>query len=125
MAGDEQSIRDMIDNWLRATANGDIAGILQLMADDVVFLTPGQAPMGRDAFAAAFLAGVEHVRIEASCEVQEIHVSNDFAYCWNHLDVVVTPVAGGSPRRRTGYTLTILRKESGRWVIARDANLLA
>ena len=125
MADDEQGIRDMIENWLRATANGDIAELLQMVADDVVFLTPGQAPMGRDAFATAFRAGVERVRIRASCDIQEIRVAGDFAYCWNHLDVVVTPLAGGTQRRRTGHTLTILRKEKAHWVIARDANLLA
>ena len=48
MANDEQGIRDLIDNWLRATAKGDIAGLMTMMADDVIFLTPGQAPMGRD-----------------------------------------------------------------------------
>jgi hypothetical protein len=26
--------------------------------------------------------------------------------------------------RRAGFTLTILRKENGRWLLARDANLL-
>jgi len=32
----------------------------------------------------------------------------------------------GKPVRRSGYTLTILRKErDGRWRLARDANLLA
>jgi uncharacterized protein (TIGR02246 family) len=125
MADDEQGIRDLIDNWLRATARGDMADLMKMMAGDVVFLTPGQAPMGRDDFAAGFLAAVEHVRIEASSEVQEIEVSGDLAYCWNYLDVLVTPVAGGSAQRRAGHTLTVLRKENGRWVIARDANLLA
>jgi ketosteroid isomerase-like protein len=33
--------------------------------------------------------------------------------------------ASGAPVRRSGYTLTILRKErDGRWRLARDANLL-
>lgn len=33
---------------------------------------------------------------------------------------------GGAPLRRSGYTLTILRKEAdGQWRLARDANLLA
>jgi hypothetical protein len=26
---------------------------------------------------------------------------------------------------RSGHTLTVLRKEQGRWLLARDANLLA
>jgi ketosteroid isomerase-like protein len=43
----------------------------------------------------------------------------------NRLRVEVTP-PGGPTVVRSGYTLTVLRKESdGRWVIARDANLLA
>jgi hypothetical protein len=32
---------------------------------------------------------------------------------------------GAAPMRRAGYTLTILRKEQGKWRLARDANLLA
>jgi ketosteroid isomerase-like protein len=32
---------------------------------------------------------------------------------------------GGTPIRRAGYTLTILRKEAdGKWLLARDANLV-
>jgi uncharacterized protein (TIGR02246 family) len=125
MHDDEQAIRQLVDNWIRATANGDMADLLTMVSEDVVFLTPGQAPMSRDDFAAVFLAAVEHVRIEASAEIQEIHVAGDCAYLWNRLDVLVTPVAGGGPQRRAGHTLTILHNENGRWVIARDANLLA
>jgi uncharacterized protein (TIGR02246 family) len=55
MPGDEQAIRDLIANWMAATIAGDLNRLLSLMADDVVFLTPGQPPMrGLDAFAAAF-----------------------------------------------------------------------
>jgi len=37
----------------------------------------------------------------------------------------MTPLQGGSIMRRSGYTLTILRKEpDGRWVLYRDANTL-
>jgi uncharacterized protein (TIGR02246 family) len=125
MHPDEQAIRTLIENWARATAAGDLHELMEMMADDVVFLTPGQAPMRRDDFAAGFMAAIEHVRIEAQSDVQEIHVSNGWAWCWNYLDVKVTPHAGGSSNRRAGHTLTILRKEDGEWVIARDANLLA
>jgi len=125
MHDDEQAIRDVIDNWIRATAKGDIADLMTMMSEDVIFLTPGQTPMRRDDFAAGFLGAIEHVRIEASSDIQELHVAGDCAYCWNHLDVVVQPLAGGSPQRRTGHTLTIFRKENGNWVISRDANLLA
>jgi ketosteroid isomerase-like protein len=38
--------------------------------------------------------------------------------------LTVTP-PGGEPVRRAGYTLTILRKRpAGKWLLARDANLM-
>jgi len=81
---------------------------------------------GRDAFAAAFHAGSGKVRIEPKSTIQEIEVAGDLAYCWNHLQVEITPLHGGAPMRRSGYTLSVLRKEpDGRWVIFRDANMLA
>jgi uncharacterized protein (TIGR02246 family) len=125
MPSDEDAIRGVIGNWARATAAGDLPAMLAMMAEDAVFLTPGQAPMGRDDFAANFSAAMEHVFIDARSEVQEIEVADDWAWCWNYLDVLVTPRAAGGPTRRCGYTLTIFRRENGAWVIARDANLMA
>jgi uncharacterized protein (TIGR02246 family) len=99
----------------------------KLMAEDVVFLIAGQSPMrGRDAFAAAFQAGLGNVRIEPKSTIQEIQVAGNFAYCWNHLQVDIAPLPGGSPMRRSGHTFTVRRIEpDGRWVVFRDANMLA
>jgi uncharacterized protein (TIGR02246 family) len=123
---EEQQIRDLIATWLRASAEGDINKILPLMAEDVVFLIPGQPPMrGRDAFAASFAGWQGKFRLETDCEIQEIEVNGDLAYCWTKLSVTMTPVDGGSANRRSGYTLTVLRKNAaGTWQIFRDANLL-
>ena len=80
---------------------------------------------GRDRFVASLKAALAQIRIDATSEVQEVQIAGDLAYCWNHLEVTVTPLKGGEPGRRSGYTLTVLRKLSdGRWVISRDANLL-
>ena len=97
------------------------------MADDAVFLTPGHAPMrGRDAFAAGFKTALEKVQITSSSEIQEVVVAGDWAHCWSHLVVTMTPRAGGQPARRTGYTLTVFRRTPvGEWVLSRDANMLA
>ena len=52
MENAERSIRELIATWHQATAEGDIDGVLRLMADDVIFLTPGNPPMrGKEAFA--------------------------------------------------------------------------
>lgn len=125
-ASDEQQIRDLVATWLRASAAGDLDTVLGLMAEDVVFLMPGRPPMrGRDAFAAATRAMEGQFRMEGANEIQEIQVSGDLAFCWTHLVVSVIPMNGGAPKRRTGHTLTILRKEpAGNWVVIRDANML-
>jgi len=126
MQNDEQSIRDLVAEWQSATAAGDPNRILPLIAEDVVFLTAGSPPMrGREAFATAFKMGMQHIRIESSATIQEIQIAGDFAYGMTHLNVIVTPLQGGTPMRRSGYTLTIFRKDAdGRWVLFRDANLL-
>lgn len=126
MQNDEQSIRELIATWHRATAAGELPHVLRLMAEDVVFLTSGQPPMrGREAFAVGFQLILQHHRIESSSEVEEIKVTGDWAYCWSHLRVTVTPRQGGPPKRRAGSALTILHKQSGgAWVVYRDANML-
>jgi ketosteroid isomerase-like protein len=48
----------------------------------------------------------------------------DYAYMWAKLKVVVTP-PGGAPSTRAGHTLSILKKQNGKWLLARDANMLS
>jgi hypothetical protein len=43
---------------------------------------------------------------------------------WTKLRVVITPSNGQLPMTRAGHTLSILNKQRGKWVLARDANLL-
>lgn len=69
---------------------------------------------------------MQDLRIEGSSEIEELQVLGDWAYLRNRLTVTMTPAGGQPMLRRTGYTLSILRKEKdGRWLLARDANLLA
>ena len=124
MYGDEAAIREVVDTWMRASRAGDTATVLSLMTDDVVFMTPGHAPFGKEAFAATSDA-MQSVTVDGRAEILELRVLGDWAYLRNHIDITVTP-AGGTPVRRTGYTLTILRKQpDGRWLLARDANLVS
>jgi len=124
MTADEQAIRDLVFTWLSATKAGDNDTVLGLMAEDAVFLQAGQEPMrGRAAFASAQQA-LADVDIDANSAIQEIRVFGEWAYCWNHLTVVVTPHTGGAPIKRAGHVLTVLQKQNGRWAIVRDANLL-
>jgi uncharacterized protein (TIGR02246 family) len=120
---DEQAIRELVQTWMAATRAGDTATVLSLMADDVVFFVPGREPFGKAAFEQGSRAQ-SHVKIDAVSDIQEIHVAGDWAWMRNRLRVTMRP-PGGTPVVRSGYTLTVLRKDSaGRWAVARDANLL-
>ncbi len=111
---------------MEATKTGDIESVLDLMADDIVFLIPGQPPMRKSDFAAAAASphGQESPEFDGTSEIQEIKVLGDWAYMWTKLKVVVTPPNGAPPVTRSGHTLSILQKQNGKWLLARDANLL-
>jgi uncharacterized protein (TIGR02246 family) len=120
---DEQAIRELVQSWLAATEEGDLPTVLNLMADDVVFMVPGLEPFGKEAFAAS-ARNMKSVRFDGKSEIQEIMVLGGWAWMRNRLEMTMTS-RDGQQTRRSGYTLTILRKElDGHWVIARDANLL-
>ena len=57
MGPDECAIRAVRSAWIAAVNAGDLARLLGLMACDIVFLNPGQAPVGRDGFPAGFCTG--------------------------------------------------------------------
>jgi uncharacterized protein (TIGR02246 family) len=112
--------------WRRLTAEGNLDGLLSLLADDVIFLTPGNPPITKDDFAKGFREVSAKARIEAKQDVKEIRASGDIAAAWSHLTVVLTPKDSGKKSEASGYVLTVFhRSPSGKWLLARDANLVA
>ena len=125
MTDDEHAIRRLVDDWFIATEKGDLRTVLKLMDDDAVFMVPGQRPFGKEAFAIAFRQ-MKDARISAKSDIQEVAIFGDVAYLRNYLEVTMISPNATDPIRRTGDTLTVLRKRpTGEWVIARDANLLS
>jgi uncharacterized protein (TIGR02246 family) len=124
---DQTAIRALIETWHRATGIGDLATVLPLMADDAIFLAPERPPMrGPAAFAESLKGVLKAHTITSTGSVREVEVSGDMAYCWTDLKVTITPLDGTSPMVRKGPSLSILRRQpDGRWVLARDANMLA
>jgi ketosteroid isomerase-like protein len=59
---------------------GDLVRLLTLMADDVVFLNPGQAPFGRDGFPVGFSAAHQQSRIRCISELEEVVIDGEVAY---------------------------------------------
>jgi len=126
MGPDERAIREVQSTWIDAVNAGDLARLLTLMADDVVFLTSGRAPLGREEFSTAFSAGHKHARISCSSELEEVVVVGEVAYTRSRESVSVIPIAGGEAMQLAGHALTVWRKQpDGRWALARDANMLS
>lgn len=127
MQNDEQEIRQLVSAWMTASKAGDVEKVLSLMADDVVFLVAGQPPMRKDDFAAAARLQAEEDAppFDGSSEIREIKILGDWAFMWQELTVIATPSNDDPPITRAGHTLTIFKKQSGKWVLARDANMLA
>jgi len=120
MQSDERAIRDLVDRWLAASKRGDLATVLSLMEDDVLFMVPGQEPFGREGWSET----MKGLHVEGTSDIQEIKVCGEWAWMRQRLRVTVLPL-NGTPSVQSGYSLTILRKKpDGQWVLARDANLM-
>jgi uncharacterized protein (TIGR02246 family) len=120
MKSDEQAIRELVQTWLDASKLGDYATVQSLMDDDVVFLVAGQEPFGKE----GWTEKMKSIHVEGESEIQENKVSAEWAWMRQRLRVTVTP-ANAAPSVLSGHTLAILHKKpDGKWVIARDANLL-
>jgi uncharacterized protein (TIGR02246 family) len=129
-AHDEHAIRGVIQTWMFATQTGDIDAVLDLMTDDAVFLTVGKEPFGKEEFkkAAEVAKSGEPggVIYDGKSDIKEIKILGDWAFVRANLTIITHPSRGGTPTRRSGYALSIFRRESdGKWRLARDANLLA
>ena len=68
MTDDERAIRELVEAWMACSKAGDLSALLDLMTDDVIFLTPGGKPFGKEAFAAAS-KNMKNVAIEARSEI--------------------------------------------------------
>jgi uncharacterized protein (TIGR02246 family) len=123
---DEQQIRALIEKWGKATRAGDLIALMNLMTEDVAFLTAGNLPMRGDRFAETFRSMIQSVSLDVRSDPQEITIAGDLAVCWNLLEVSITPLAGGDVMKRAGNTLTVFRRGAdGQWRIWRDANMLS
>ena len=120
---DEQAIRESVETWLAASKKGDLSTMLDLLADDVLFIVAGKEPFGKEQFATANQQQMKDVEMDAKIDIKEIEVAGDWAWMRSFLDLTFT--REGKTASHSGHILTIWQKNSsGRWVIKRDANFV-
>ena len=126
MSDDERAIRSLVLDWLAASKAGDHAKVLSLMADDVVFLNPGQAPFGRDGFSHAFSSAHQQAVVRCISELEEVVVVGEVAYTRSRDALSVTRRSGWEATQLAGYRITVYRRQpDGRWLLARDAHTVS
>src|SRR5437868_12475510 len=99
MGPDERAIREVHSTWIEAVNAGDLVRLLSLMADDCLFLNPGQAPLGRDEFSAVFSAAHKQARLRCISELEEVVVVGEVAYTRSRDSLSVTPLACGEAKQ--------------------------
>ena len=126
MASDEREICTVHSIWIHAVNAGDLARLLTLVAEDVVFLTPGQAPSDREGFSSNFMAAQQQMRICCASESEEVVVVGEVAYTRSRDALSVTLRTGGKAGQLAGHRMTVYRKQSdGRWLLSRDVHTLS
>ncbi len=122
---DDQAVRATHAAWMAALNAGDADTLVGMTTADVVFLTPGRTPIGRDDFRAGFTAAHEQSRIRCVSELEEVTIAGDVACTLCRDTLSAAPRAGGEGVELAGHRLTIYRRQTdGRWLLARDAHTL-
>lgn len=110
-------IKDLDEAWVKAMKAGDIAAILTLYDEAVVFYPPdavelkGSTAIGK--FYTEFLSQfrVKDVRLMDTGTDKE----DDLAVSWGRYSMVVEPKAGGAEQKFEGRFTGIAKKRDGKW----------
>lgn len=120
---DVAAVLTAIAAWDAATRKGDRAALMELVADDCVFLAPGMAPMIGRAALESILEGYEQLALDPLFDLQELVVTGDWAFAWGRDELTAVVRSSGAVRSAAGWAVTILRREAdGRWRFARGIN---
>src|SRR5262245_59397534 len=126
-AADIAAIKNLTEAHLSAMARKDLAGLMELNTDDVVYLPPTSAPIvGKNAVKQMFeTVFAQFSSIEQQAETSEIRVWGNIAIAWGAEAMkLMTPT--GKVFTMRGYGMTVIeRQPDGTWKFARGINNLA
>jgi uncharacterized protein (TIGR02246 family) len=126
--GDEterNAILILLDKWRVATRAKDIHAILELVADDVVFLPSSMPPIvGKEAVEEMYRAFFPRYReVKHEAVIEEVRVAGDWAFLWGADELRLTPESGETEIHMKGKGLSILKRQTdGSWRFWRGIN---
>lgn len=124
---DEQEIRELFNNWIKSTTEGNLELARQCIADDAVFFVPGAGEMDKETFAQGAAGGSPEdspIDFNLDSKLRELKVFGEQAYVWIESTLKCSPKNGDTATLMAGHSLSVLEKRNGRWQIIRDANTM-
>jgi len=120
-AEDIAAIRRLAADWQKAWNAGNADALAELYADDSI-LMPQEQPelIGREEIRSLYRAVLADYVVEGDGEIQEIEVTDDWAFYRSTYTLTATPRSGGNVLNDTGKSIFILRRQrDDSWKIAR------
>jgi uncharacterized protein (TIGR02246 family) len=112
----EQAIRDLHESALVALGEGDLDRLMAVYADDVISLPPGQpALVGNGAVRAMWEASLAEYDIQVIVNIEEVHVTAEWAFERGTFEMQLTPKSGGPTVTDIGKYLDVLKQVDGQW----------
>jgi uncharacterized protein (TIGR02246 family) len=124
-AAERKAILVLLEKWRLATAAKDIPAILDLVADDVVFLPSSLPPIrGKEAVEAMYKAFFPRYReIKQEPVIGELQLADNWAFLSGTDELRLVPEDGSAEIHLKGKGLNILKRESnGLWKFWRGIN---
>ena len=122
---DRNAILALVENYHRATRAKDVDTILELVAEDVVFLPSSSPPIkGREEVEKMYRAFFPVYReIKQEADIEELQVAGDWAFLWGTDQLRLMPESGETEIQMKGKGLSILKRQSdGPWRFWRGIN---
>jgi ketosteroid isomerase-like protein len=99
---------------------GDLEGVLQGYADDVVWLPPqGEPVSGKRAVRERYEQLFSVYEVQLASAVVEIEVGTAWSHAWGYTTGVLTPRAGGDRVEVDDKFIALVRCEGSTWRVAR------
>lgn len=123
-AADREAVRRFYTRWFGAMEEGDVDGVLALIADDFMLKTPGQPPLThREALRENLERFHEAYTEEVEWEIASMGFGGEWAWVEVRERVTLVPRSGEVERQIVGTHLAILRRgPEGGWRLFRDVS---
>jgi uncharacterized protein (TIGR02246 family) len=117
---DVAAIEAFIDHAVDVNNAGDIAGWVELFADDAVYMPDGKPPVQtREGLEGAAVSHFSRYRSNIQISADEIHVLGEWAFAQTTVSGTLTR-SNGNPIQVDGKELALFRRQpNGGWKLAR------